>query len=47
VEAPDDGPYIPALANYVIGISRRNDFVVTSARWDEAASHLSADKATR
>ena len=33
VEAPDEGPFVPALANYLMGISRRNDFVVTSLGW--------------
>ena len=33
VEAPDDGAYVPALANFLMGLNRRNDFVVTSAGW--------------
>jgi hypothetical protein len=33
VQAPADGPYVPALANYLTGISRRNDFVVTTLGW--------------
>jgi len=33
VEAPENGPYIPALANFMMGLNRRNDFVVTTAGW--------------
>jgi hypothetical protein len=33
VEAPDDGAYVPALANFLMGLNRRNDFVVTAAGW--------------
>ncbi len=33
VEAPDEGPFVPALANHLMGISRRNDFVVTTVGW--------------
>ena len=51
VEAPGDGPFVPALANYLMGISWRNDFVVTTVGWadpDRAASLLSSgwDEAT-
>jgi hypothetical protein len=41
VEAPADGPYVPALANFLTGVNRRNDFVITAAGWadpDRAAS---------
>ena len=36
VEAPEDGRYIPALANYLTGMSWRNDLVVTTAGWEDS-----------
>jgi hypothetical protein len=43
VEAPDDGQYVPALANFLMGLNRRNHFVVTAAGWanprHESAMH--------
>jgi hypothetical protein len=46
VEVPEDGSYVPAIANFLLGIGRRNDFVVTSAGWVDrgrAASLLTVD----
>jgi hypothetical protein len=37
VEAPEDGAYVPALANFLTGVNRHNDFVVTSAGWADPA----------
>jgi hypothetical protein len=33
VETPEAGAYVPALANFLTGVNRRNHFVVTSAGW--------------
>jgi hypothetical protein len=41
VEAPDDGAYVPALANFLMGLNRRNDFVVTAAGW-ATSNHASS-----
>jgi len=45
VEVPEDGPYVPALANFLMGVNRRNDFVVTSAGWAERKEMASASAA--
>jgi hypothetical protein len=42
VEAPEDAAYVPALANFLTGVNRRNDFVVTSAGWADPDGGLSA-----
>jgi hypothetical protein len=33
VEVPENGVYVPALANFLMGVNRMNDFVITAAGW--------------
>ena len=42
VEAPEDGVYVPGIANFLTGVNRRNDFVVTSAGWADPNGGMSA-----